>query len=98
MKQTTKITVGIIVVISCFFLYFLSGSESLGEDEKIQNQQAEQISKIEEQRKKQQSKVINQTSDLLNILENQGLLGTVIIFGIIISVVIIAFATSGRMF
>ena len=32
---------------------------------------------------------------LVNISENQGLLGTIIIFGVIISVVVIAFGVSG---
>jgi len=40
----------------------------------------------------------NASGGLVNVSEQQGLLGTIIIFGIIISVVVIAFAVGGRGF
>jgi len=40
----------------------------------------------------------NSTAGLANISEQQGLLGTIIIFGIIISVVVVAFMVGGRGF
>ncbi len=40
----------------------------------------------------------NATDGLANISENQGLLGTIIIFGIIISVVVVAFMVGGKGF
>ena len=40
----------------------------------------------------------NASEGLINVSENQGLLGTIIIFGIIISVVVVAFMVGGRGF
>ncbi len=40
----------------------------------------------------------NASEGLINVSENQGLLGTIIIFGIIISVVVVAFMVGGKGF
>ena len=47
---------------------------------------------------KSRDAIRNASEGLINVSENQGLLGTIIIFGIIISVVVVAFMVGGKGF